>query len=71
MARTQSRWIGIARGRFLAMEIKYKKGRLSKPQKLFLNLVNRTGGYGCVARSVKEAMDHARSAMVGVKVGAV
>ena len=61
--------IGMAGGRFLAVEIKYGRGRLSKAQKLFLNLVNRQGGYGCVARSVVEALSHAMRAMDGGKLG--
>jgi hypothetical protein len=50
--------IGILAGRFFALEIKTKKGRSSKEQTLFRELVNSAGGYCGEARSVDEAEAH-------------
>lgn len=47
--------VGILDGRFFALEVKTAKGRLSPDQKLWLALVQRTGGFAAVARSVDEA----------------
>ena len=41
-------------GKFIAIEVKTAKGRLSQNQKLFLEDVNRNGGVGFVARSVDD-----------------
>ena len=41
-------------GKFIAIEVKTSKGRLSQNQKLFLEDVNRNGGVGFVARSVDD-----------------
>lgn len=41
-------------GRFLAIELKSKTGRVSDHQKAFLENVNRMGGLGFVARSVED-----------------
>jgi hypothetical protein len=43
-------------GRFLAIEVKSPVGRASTEQKQFLELVRRCGGFGCVVRSVEEAL---------------
>lgn len=43
-------------GRFLALEVKSPRGRVSAEQKLFLDLVTRMGGVGRVVRSVDEAL---------------
>ena len=43
-------------GRFLALEVKTPKGRLTKEQQCFLDLINRLGGVGRMVRSVNEAM---------------
>ncbi len=43
-------------GRFLALEVKTPKGRISKEQELFLALVRKQGGFACVVRSVDEAV---------------
>lgn len=40
-------------GRFIAIEVKTAKGRLSENQKLFLEDVNKNGGLGFVARSIE------------------
>ena len=41
-------------GRFLAIEVKGPKGRVTSQQTLFLDAVNRAGGVGIVARSVND-----------------
>lgn len=43
------------RGIFLALEVKKIGGKLSKEQKLFLDLVNRRGGVGRMVQSVEDA----------------
>lgn len=42
--------IGIYRGRFLAIEVKTPKGRVSKEQENFIDIVNKAGGIAFVAR---------------------
>ncbi len=54
--------IGIHNGKLFALEIKTKKGRLNEHQKSFLDLVNRNGGIGFVARSVEDVLE-------GLKLG--
>ena len=44
-------------GRLVALEVKTARGRVSKDQKMFLNLVRRMGGIGAVVRSVDDAID--------------
>ena len=46
--------LGIYRSRFVAIEIKSAKGRVSDEQRLFLQLVRQHGGFACVCRSVEE-----------------
>lgn len=58
-------------GRFFAIEVKTPTGRLSKEQKLWINFVNKCGGYACVARSVDEALGHLQKAIEGEKHEAV
>lgn len=41
-------------GRFIAIEVKTVKGRVSENQKLFLEDINKHGGLGFVARSVDD-----------------
>lgn len=41
-------------GRFLAIEVKSKTGRLSMHQKMFIEAVNAYGGLGFVARSIED-----------------
>lgn len=49
--------IGItADGRFLAVEVKTKTGRVSDEQQRFIDAVRRKGGVAGVARSVEEAV---------------
>ena len=49
--------LGIWEGRFLAIEIKTKTGRVSDHQKEFLRCINQFGGLGFVARSVDDVID--------------
>lgn len=42
--------LGIYLGKFIALEVKTKKGYPSELQKLFLNDVHKAGGYGAVVR---------------------
>ena len=49
------------KGKFLAIEVKTKTGRVSKEQKLFLEKVDYNGGLGFVAKDlnmVKERLDN-------------
>lgn len=49
--------IGITSdGRFLAVEVKTKTGRVSDEQQRFIDAVRRKGGVAGVARSVEEAL---------------
>lgn len=49
--------IGIAPdGRFIAVEVKSKSGRVSVEQQRFINAVRRKGGIAGVARSVEDAL---------------
>lgn len=41
-------------GRFLACEVKAPKGRLREGQESFIDMVNRLGGVGIIARSVED-----------------
>ena len=43
-------------GRFLAVEVKSKKGKVTEAQSIFINRVNMSGGIGFIARSVEEAV---------------
>ena len=56
-----------AAARFFACEVKTPRGRVSDDQRLWLAFVNARGGYACVARSVDEALEHARRAAAGDK----
>ena len=46
--------LGVLNGKFIAIEVKSAKGRLSESQKEFLYQVNEEGGIGFVARSVED-----------------
>ena len=49
--------IGIAPdGRFLALEVKTKRGRPTKEQLLFINAVLKAGGIAGIVRSPEEAL---------------
>ena len=51
--------IGIQKktGRFIAIEVKAPRGKLTKEQEQFLNAVRNAGGIAGVARSAKEAIE--------------
>ncbi|WP_287602702.1 VRR-NUC domain-containing protein [Thiothrix sp.] len=56
-------WVGcsdiigmLTDGRFLAIEVKSRTGRLSEEQAAFLDCVNAGGGVGIVARSVDDVI---------------
>lgn len=57
--------IGMAAGRFLAIEVKTGVGRATDEQLLFLKLVNLAGGYGCIVRSEAEGIEAMRAAKRG------
>jgi len=44
-------------GRFLAIEVKTRRGRLTKRQEGFLSAVNQKGGLGFVARSLDDVVE--------------
>lgn len=52
--------IGIWRGRFLAVEVKTREGRLSPEQAEFLECIRRFGGIAIVARSVGDVENNLR-----------
>jgi hypothetical protein len=43
-------------GRFVALEVKTRTGRVSPEQARFLELVRKMGGFACVVRSADEAL---------------
>ena len=49
--------LGLCAGRFLAIEVKSDKGRVSPEQRVFLARVNNEGGIGFVARSLEQVID--------------
>lgn len=50
--------IGCHNGRFLAIEIKTEKGRVTPHQQRFLDRVNEAGGVAFVARSIEDVTYH-------------
>lgn len=48
----------LADGRFIAIEVKSKKGRLSIDQNIFLEEIKRNGGVAFMARSVDDVIDN-------------
>jgi len=48
--------LGCYKGKFIAIEIKSEKGKLSPAQENFLKLVNDNGGIGFVARSAMDVI---------------
>ena len=59
--------LGIIRttGRFIALEVKTARGRVSEEQAQFITLVNASRGYAAVVRSVDEAQSHVAAAARG------
>ncbi len=55
--------VGILRGsgRFVAFEVKTDTGKLSPEQTAWHRVVNASGGFACVVRSVDEAMAQLRA----------
>ena len=47
--------IGWTQGRFVAIEVKASRGRVTDEQKAFIDLVRRSGGLAGVARSIDDA----------------
>lgn len=45
-------------GKFLAIEIKTEKGRVSLDQQRFIDVVNKAGGVAFVARSAQDVRDN-------------
>lgn len=48
--------VGTTLGQFVAIEVKSERGRLSREQQLFLNLVTSKGGLACTPRSLSEVL---------------
>lgn len=46
--------LGIYKGKFLAIEVKSLKGRLSLEQKVFIDEINAEGGIAFMARSIED-----------------
>jgi len=55
----------LPNGRFLAVEVKAEKGRVSEHQEQFIKDVNRAGGLGFVARGISQVRE--QLAKVGIK----
>lgn len=49
--------------RFFAVEVKTPDGELEDNQRLWINAVNRFGGYACVCESTEDALAHLERAM--------
>jgi Holliday junction resolvase len=49
--------LGIWRGRFLALEVKSRRGTLRPEQKLFIEEMQRLGAIAGVVRSLQDAID--------------
>jgi hypothetical protein len=52
-------------GRLVALEVKTETGRPSTEQSQFIALVQRRGGFGCIVRSVPEAIEAIDRARAG------
>ena len=50
--------IGCHNGRFLAIDIKTERGRVTPHQQRFIDRVNAAGGIGFVARSIEDVTYH-------------
>ncbi len=49
--------VGRTIGQFVAFELKTVKGRATKEQKMFLELIERNGGIAAIVRSVDDARE--------------
>lgn len=56
LCRGSSDIIGLVDGRFVAIEVKSKIGRVSSDQQRFIDIVIESGGIAGVARSIDEAV---------------
>jgi len=48
--------IGVLRGRFVAIEVKGRKGKVSDEQRDFITNIDRCGGYAIIARSLDDVI---------------
>ena len=48
--------IGVKNGKFFALEVKTRDGKLTEHQERFLKRVDKAGGYGAVVRCVEDAV---------------
>lgn len=55
--------IGMTIARFMAVEVKSKRGKLSPEQQAFLNAVRNAGGIATMARSIDELSNELRAAI--------
>ena len=58
-------------GRFFAVEVKSARGSSTPEQRAFLYAINKAGGYGCIARTPEQALEHLEKATAGVEAPAV
>lgn len=49
--------LGIHKGRFIAIEVKSRDGRVSEDQKLFIEAIRKNGGISLVARCLEDVCD--------------
>ena len=49
--------VGIFKGRFLGIEVKTERGKLSDHQKHFIDRINASGGIAFVARSYQDVVE--------------
>lgn len=61
LCRGSSDLVGWFRGRFLAIECKTQRGRVSAEQQNFIDVVNSNGGIGIIARSSADVLSRLRS----------
>lgn len=54
-------------GRFLAIEVKYGYGKPTEEQTAFIDTVNKSGGVAFIARSVDEALEKLKAAVLSVE----
>jgi hypothetical protein len=54
----------LSGGRFLAVEVKAPKGKVSPHQQQFIDAVNKAGGLAFVARSVEEVIKQTSSVLL-------
>jgi len=57
--------LGCYHGKFIAIEVKSEKGRLSDSQKRFIENIEKVGGIAFVARGAKEAAEKIKNIQAG------